>query len=156
MVEDIRQRVATRLTDLQKQVRDCEDNLLIHKTQNKTIENTLKVKEAELEKAVQPDFTALLNGLSKSIAEAKQQYEVASAAVVEKEKDYADAKEKTEKTKDFNKQENEEREQREKDFKNKTGQYAEKKEAKQESFLEDQGKNRIVSKNVSNILSKLY
>ena len=32
----------------------------------------------------------------------------------------------------------------------------EKKEAKQESFLEDQGKNRIVSKNVSNILSKLY
>ena len=71
-------------------------------------------------------------------------------------KDYADAKEKTEKTKDFNKQEKEEREQREKDFKNKTGQYAEKKEAKQESFLEDQGKNRIVSKNVSNILSKLY
>ena len=72
-------------------------------------------------------------------------------------KDYADAKEKTEKTKDFNKQEKEEREQREKDFKNKTGQYADKKEeAKQESFFEVQGKNRIVSKNVSNILSKLY
>ena len=91
MVEDIRQRVTTRLTDLQRQVRDCEDNLLIHRTQNKTIENTLKVKEAELEKAVQPDFTALLDGLSKSIAEAKQQYEVASVAVMEKEKDYADA-----------------------------------------------------------------
>lgn len=91
MVEDIRQRVTTRLTDLQRQVRDCEDNLLIHRTQNKTIENTLKVKEAELEKAVQPDFTALLADLSKSIAEAKQQYEVASAAAAEKEKDYADA-----------------------------------------------------------------
>ena len=91
MVEDIRQRVTTRLTDLQRQVRDCEDNLLIHRTQNKTIENTLKVKEAELEKAVQPDFTALLDDLSKSIAETKQQYEVASAAVAEKEKDYADA-----------------------------------------------------------------
>ena len=91
MVEDIRQRVATRLTDLQKQVRDCEDNLLIHKTQNKTIENTLKVKEAELEKAVQPDFTALLDDLSKSIVEAKQQYEVPSAADTAKEKDYADA-----------------------------------------------------------------
>lgn len=91
MVEDIRQRVTTRLTDLQRQVRDCEDNLLIHRTQNKTIENTLKVKEAELEKAVQPDFTALLDDLRKSIAETKQQYEVASAAVAEKEKDYADA-----------------------------------------------------------------
>lgn len=91
MVEDIRQRVTTRLADLQRQVRDCEDNLLIHRTQNKTIENTLKVKEAELEKAVQPDFTALLADLSKSIAETKQQYEVASAAVAEKEKDYADA-----------------------------------------------------------------
>lgn len=91
MVEDIRQRVTTRLTDLQRQVRDCEDNLLIHRTQNKTIENTLKVKEAELEKAVQPDFTALLADLSKSIAETKQRYEVASAAVAEKEKDYADA-----------------------------------------------------------------
>ena len=91
MVEDIRQRVTTRLTDLQRQVRDCEDNLLIHRTQNKTIENTLKVKEAELEKAVQPDFTALLADLSKSIAETKQQYEVASAAAAEKEKDYADA-----------------------------------------------------------------
>ena len=91
MVEDIRQRVTTRLTDLQRQIRDCEDNLLIHRTQNKTVENTLKVKEAELEKAVQPDFTALLADLSKSIAEAKQQYEAASAAVVEKEKDYAEA-----------------------------------------------------------------
>ena len=48
MVEDIRQRVNTRMTELQRQVRDCEDNLLIHKTQNKSIENTLKVKEAEL------------------------------------------------------------------------------------------------------------
>ena len=58
---------------------------------------------------------------------------------------------------EFNKKEKEEREQREKDFKNKTGQYADKKEeAKQESFFEVQEKNRIVSKNVSNILSKLY
>ena len=72
-------------------------------------------------------------------------------------KDYADAKEKTEKTKEFNKQEKEEREQREKDFKNKTGEYADKKEeAKQESFFEVQNNNRIVSKKVSNVLSKLY
>ena len=47
MVEDIRQRVNNVWTELQRQVRDCEDNLLIHKTQNKTVENTLKVKEAE-------------------------------------------------------------------------------------------------------------
>ena len=32
MVEDIRQRVNARLTELQRQLRDCEDSLLIHKT----------------------------------------------------------------------------------------------------------------------------
>ena len=90
MVEDIRQRVTIRMTELQRQIRDYEDNLLIHKTQNKSIENTLKVKEAELEKAVKPDFTAQLEDLRKSIAEVKQQFETASAAVAEKEKAYAE------------------------------------------------------------------
>ena len=62
---------------------------------------------------------------------------------------------------EFNKKEKEEREQREKDFKNKTGEYADKKEdakqeSLQESFFEIQNKNRNVSRKVSNILSKLY
>jgi DNA repair exonuclease SbcCD ATPase subunit len=90
MVEDIRQRVTTRLTELQKQVRDCEDNLLIHRTQNKTIENTLKVKEAELAKAIKPDFTAQLEELTQLITECRKQFEVASAGVAEKEKSHAD------------------------------------------------------------------
>lgn len=90
MVEDIRQRVTTRLTELQKQVRDCEDNLLIHRTQNKTIENTLKVKEAELAKAIKPDFTAQLEELTQLITECRKQFEVASADVAEKEKSHAD------------------------------------------------------------------
>jgi DNA repair exonuclease SbcCD ATPase subunit len=90
MVEDIRQRVTTRLTELQKQVRDCEDNLLIHRTQNKTIENTLKVKEAELAKAIKPDFTAQLEELTQLITECRKQFEIASAGVAEKEKSHAD------------------------------------------------------------------
>ena len=67
---------------------------------------------------------------------------------------------------EFNKKEKEEREKREKDFKNKTGEYADKKEdakkedakqeSLQESFFEIQNKNRNVSRKVSNILSKLY
>ena len=62
---------------------------------------------------------------------------------------------------EFNKKEKEEREKREKDFKNKTGEYADKKEdakqeSLQESFFEKQNKNRNVSRKVSNILSKLY
>ena len=67
MVEDIRQRVTTRMTELQRQVRDCEDSLLIHKTQNKSIENTLKVKEAELAKAVKPDFISQINELTTQV-----------------------------------------------------------------------------------------
>ena len=90
MVEDIRQRVTTRLTELQKQVRDCEDNLLIRRTQNKTIENTLKVKEAELAKAIKPDFTAQLEEITQLITECRKQFEVASAGVAEKEKSHAD------------------------------------------------------------------
>lgn len=90
MVEDIRQRVTTRLTELQRRVRDCEDNLLIHRTQNKTIENTLKVKEAELAKAVKPDFTAQLEELTQLITDCRKQFEIASAGVAEKEKSHAD------------------------------------------------------------------
>lgn len=90
MVEDIRQRVTTRLTELQRQVRDCEDSLLIHRTQNKTIENTLTVKEAELAKAIKPDFTAQLEELTQLIADCRKQFETASTSVAEKEKSYAD------------------------------------------------------------------
>lgn len=90
MVEDIRQRVTTRLTELQRQVRDCEDSLLIHRTQNKTIENTLKVKEEELAKAIKPDFTAQLEELTQLITDCRKQFEAASAGVAEKEKSHAD------------------------------------------------------------------
>jgi DNA repair exonuclease SbcCD ATPase subunit len=90
MVEDIRQRVTTRMTELQRQVRDCEDNLLIHKTQNKSIENTLKVKEAELAKAVKPDFTVQLKDLQDLIAKTKEKLEGASAEIAEKERIYTD------------------------------------------------------------------
>lgn len=90
MVEDIRQRVTTRMTELQRQVRDCEDNLLIHKTQNKSIENTLKVKETELAKAVKPDFTVQLKDLQDLIAKTKEKLEGASVEIAEKEKIYTD------------------------------------------------------------------
>lgn len=90
MVEDIRQRVTTRMTELQRQIRDCEDNLLIHKTQNKSIENTLKVKEAELAKAVKPDFTVQLKDLQDLIAKAKEKLEGATAAITAKEKIYTE------------------------------------------------------------------
>lgn len=67
MVEDIRQRVTTRMTELQRQLRDCEDSLLIHKTKNKTVEDTLRVKEEELSKAVKPDFINQINELTTQI-----------------------------------------------------------------------------------------
>ena len=67
MVEDIRQRVNTRLTELQRQLRDCEDSLLIHKTKNKTVEDTLRVKEEELSKAVKPDFIGQINELTTQV-----------------------------------------------------------------------------------------
>jgi DNA repair exonuclease SbcCD ATPase subunit len=67
MVDDIRQRVNTRLTELQRQLRDCEDSLLIHKTQNKTIEATLRVKLDEISVAVKPDFISQINELKTQI-----------------------------------------------------------------------------------------
>ena len=90
MVEDIRQRVTERMTELQRQVRDCEDNLLIHRTQNKSLENTLKVKEAELAKAIKPDFTAQLDDIKRILQEVQQQFTKATTAVAEKEKLYTE------------------------------------------------------------------
>jgi DNA repair exonuclease SbcCD ATPase subunit len=90
MVEDIRQRVTTRMTELQRQVRDCEDNLLIHKTQNKSAENTLKVKEAELAQAVKPDFSAQLTETLNLLAGLKQLIDDKTALVADYEKQYAE------------------------------------------------------------------
>ena len=90
MVEDIRQRVTTRMTELQRQVRDCEDSLLIHKTQNKSIENTLKVKEAELAKAVKPDFTAQLEHTRVALTKLKETCAEITAAIADREKAYAE------------------------------------------------------------------
>lgn len=90
MVEDIRQRVNTRMAELQRQVRDCEDNLLIHKTQNKSIESNLKVKEAELTKAVKPDFTAQLAEICAVLTEIRQKAESTSVTIAEKDKAYTE------------------------------------------------------------------
>ena len=90
MVEDIRQRVTTRMTELQRQVRDCEDNLLIHRTQLKSTENTLKVKEAELAKAVKPDFTAQLEDTRVLLAKAKEKFTEITAMIADREKAYAE------------------------------------------------------------------
>ena len=91
MVEDIRQRVNNRMAELQRQVRDCEDNLLIHKTQNKTVENTLKVKEAELAQAVKPDFSAQLAETLNLLAGLKQLIDDNNSIIADCEKRYADA-----------------------------------------------------------------
>ena len=72
MVEDIRQRVATRLSELQRQLRDYEDTLLVHTTQNKSVENTLKIKETEFEKMVKPDFTSQITETLTLLAGLKQ------------------------------------------------------------------------------------
>lgn len=90
MVEDIRQRVTTRMTELQRQVRDCEDNLLIHRTQLKSTENTLKVKEAELAKAVKPDFTAQLEDTRVLLTKAKEKFTEITAMVADRERAYTE------------------------------------------------------------------
>ena len=68
MVEDIKQRVNTRQSILQDQLRSCEDSLLIHITQNKTTEASLKAKEDEISKAVKPDFYGQINELTAQIS----------------------------------------------------------------------------------------
>lgn len=85
MVEDIRQRVNTRMLELQRQVRDCEDNLLIHKTQNKSVENTLKVKETELAQAVKPDFEHQLEEIRRSLTGLNQLIDEKTTLIVKQE-----------------------------------------------------------------------
>ena len=67
MIEDIKQRVGARSLEVNKQLRDCEDGLLIHTTQNKATESTLKLKLDEISKAVKPDFIGQINELTERI-----------------------------------------------------------------------------------------
>ena len=67
MIEDIKQRVGARSSEVNKQLRDCEDGLLIHTTQNKATESTLKSKLDEISKAVKPDFIGQINELTERI-----------------------------------------------------------------------------------------
>jgi hypothetical protein len=67
MVEDIKQRVGSRQADLNKQLRSCEDSLLIHTTQNKASEASLKAKLDEISIAVKPDFIGQINELTDQI-----------------------------------------------------------------------------------------
>jgi peptidoglycan hydrolase CwlO-like protein len=67
MVEDIKQRVGSRQADLNKQLRSCEDSLLIHTTQNKASEASLKAKLDEISIAVKPDFIGQINELTAQI-----------------------------------------------------------------------------------------
>ena len=90
MVEDIRQRVNTRMSELQRQVRDCEDNLLIHKTQNKSLEGTLKVKESELAKAIKPDFATQLTDITKLLNDLQKQLTDNNTLVSDCEKRYTE------------------------------------------------------------------
>lgn len=90
MVEDIRQRVNARMAELQRQVRDCEDSLLVHKTQNKSVENTLKIKEAELAQAIKPDFSTQLCETLNLLAGLKQLIDDNTALVAEYEKQYTE------------------------------------------------------------------
>lgn len=85
MVEDIRQRVATRLSELQRQLRDYEDTLLVHTTQNKSVENTLKIKETEFEKMVKPDFTSQITETLTLLAGLKQLIDEKTLLVTENE-----------------------------------------------------------------------
>lgn len=67
MIEDIKQRVGARSSEVNKQLRDCEDGLLIHTTQNKATESTLNLKLEEISKAVKPDFIGQINELTERI-----------------------------------------------------------------------------------------
>ena len=67
MIEDIKQRVGARSSEVNKQLRDCEDGLLIHTTQNKATESTLRLKLDEISKAVKPDFIGQINELTERI-----------------------------------------------------------------------------------------
>jgi len=56
MIEDIRQRVNDRLTELNTKIRECEDSLLVNNNQLTTDTNNLNKLKEEQKTAIRPDF----------------------------------------------------------------------------------------------------
>ena len=89
MVEDLKTRITSRLTELGTKSRECEDGLLIHRTQLKPAEDELKLKQAELDNAVKPDFEADKKTINDELAkiDAEITKETAARDTAQKEAD---------------------------------------------------------------------
>ena len=78
MVEDIRQRVADRQTELNSHLREYEDSLLISRTQLTTAENDLKKKTEEFKTRTKPNFDVQISSLMESLKIIQKNYKEAS------------------------------------------------------------------------------
>ena len=61
MIEDVKQRVTTRQTELQSKIREFEDGLIANETQLRMAQSMLKKLTDERDDAVMPDFDDLIN-----------------------------------------------------------------------------------------------
>ena len=80
MIEDIKQRVSDRQTELNNKLREYDDSLLVNRTQLTTVEANLKNAKEEAETKVKPDFDSqikvsveLLSDLNKKVTEANEE-----------------------------------------------------------------------------------
>lgn len=67
MIEDIKQRVTNRQTDLTRQVREAEDALLSVQSQIRVHETTLTQKKQQLATMIKPDFEAQLQAKTQEV-----------------------------------------------------------------------------------------
>ena len=75
MIEDIKNRVSNRQAELNRQIRICEDSLLVNKTNLATVQSSLETVKKELATAVKPDFDAQIRASEELLASIKKDYE---------------------------------------------------------------------------------
>jgi len=80
MIEDVKNRVSNRQAELNKQVRICEDSLLVNKTNLATVQASLEAVKKELETAVKPDFDAQIKVSEELLTSIKKDYEASDKA----------------------------------------------------------------------------
>lgn len=93
MIEDLKNRIATRQAELSLKLREYEDSLLVNRTNQASIQARLDATEAELKALASPHFDEDIAASSKEIERLQKLYDgkIAEIAKLEKANDDADA-----------------------------------------------------------------
>lgn len=91
MIEDLKNRISNRQVELGLKLREYEDSLIVHRTNQTNVQSHLDKANAELSGLTHPDFDAEITAANAEIARLQKLYDDTSARITQLEKENEDA-----------------------------------------------------------------